>query len=858
MRRRVRRTTALWVMAAALAVTAAVAPSTGATAAPVVSSEDFEDGSFDPWTVSGGPTVSVVDTGAGRVLQVAGRANDYDGIQSPGLLRPGGTYTLTMRARLAPGTTGSADIRFVVKPSYTWVGNTTVTGDAWSTVSGTFTVPRDADPAGLSVYLGSGALSGSSAPYAYQVDDLVIEGGTGDTWTPTPDPAFVPGGALAPTSEPLAAARGLGNTAALTFDDGPNPGETEDLLDVLEAQGVKATFCVIGQNVQAPGGAAILRRIVAEGHTLCNHSTSYADMGQWTQTQVEADLKANLAIIREAVGDPRLPVPYFRAPNGSWGQTGAVAAALGMQPLGLGNVIFDWDGNDQSVATLTARLREAVQRGAVVLAHDGGGVRDNTVAAVRTVLAEKVAQRWTFTLPQGGQLSPVQQDIPGLKDVLGRRGIEHVGVAVDQRETTGRSAELLLRHFNAMTPENAGKPESVQPVEGQFSWQGLDQLLDFADANGVEVYGHVLVWHSQTPAWFFKDGTRDLTSSRADQALLRSRMRAHIKAIADHIDARYPDGDSPIWAMDVVNEVIADGDNANPHDMRDSRWFQVLGEGFVDEAFRLADRYFPDTKLFINDYNTEMPEKRADYLSLIKALQRRHVPIDGVGHQAHVDVARPVQWLEDSITAVRRLDPRLLQAITELDVNLSKQNTGADVSSGETPEYERAFADDDDAVIELGYYYRDLFAMLGRQSRSIDSVTFWGISNARTWLRTWPLPRPWENPLPFDDDLQAAPAYWGIVDPSRLPTRPADVLAPRIADTPTVRVTVRGRDRAVKVRYAEPSAIDTVDGPRRVTCSPASGSRFPVGTTTVTCTARDSSGNTRTSTFDVVVTRRGR
>lgn len=96
-------------------------------------------------------------------------------------------------------------------------------------------------------------------------------------------------------------------------------------------------------------------------------------------------------------------------------------------------------------------------------------------------------------------------------------------------------------------------------------------------------------------------------------------METHIKAIADHVNARYPDGDSPIWAMDVVNEVIADGDNANPHDMRDSRWFQVLGEGYVDEAFRLADRYFPDTKLLINDYNTEMPEKRADYLGLVKA-----------------------------------------------------------------------------------------------------------------------------------------------------------------------------------------------------------------------------------------------
>ena len=212
----------------------------------------------------------------------------------------------------------------------------------------------------------------------------------------------VPGGADRPTSTPLAAARGTGKVAALTFDDGPNPGETDRLLDVLAAHQVTAVFCVIGQNITAPGGAEILRRIVAEGHTLCNHSTSYADMGSWSRAEVEQDLEANLVTIRAALGDPAQQVPYFRAPNGSWGTTGEVAAALGMQPLGLGNVIFDWDGNDLSEETLTNNLRAAIQPGAVALAHDGGGNRENTVAAVATVLPEKLAEGYTFTLPQGG------------------------------------------------------------------------------------------------------------------------------------------------------------------------------------------------------------------------------------------------------------------------------------------------------------------------------------------------------------------------------------------------------------------------------------------------------------------------
>jgi GH35 family endo-1,4-beta-xylanase/peptidoglycan/xylan/chitin deacetylase (PgdA/CDA1 family) len=974
-----------------------------AQAAPVtVLSEDFEDGGYAPLTQNGGPTLSVVDADGDKALLVAGRANDYDGVKTPAnLLQPGGSYTFSMQVKLATGTAGPTYARFVVEPGYAWVGDSAVSADTWTTVSGTFNAPADANPATLRVYIGTGDLS---AAYDYLVDDIVITGTDDDGgggWEPTPDPSFVPGGAANPTATPLAEARGTGNVAALTFDDGPNPGETATLLDFLKSKGLHATFCVIGENIQAPGGADLLRRIVAEGHTLCNHSTSYADMGSWTHAQVEADLKANLKIIRDALGDPQQQVPYWRAPNGSWGVTGEVAAALGMQPLGLGNIIFDWDGNDLSEATLTAKLRAAMTPGAVVLVHDGGGNRENSIKAVQTVVSEKLAEGWTFTLPEGGVSSPVTltsdfedgtdgwvargdaqiarstdarsgtgslsvtnrlqawqgaaidvtsalpvgttvgislwaklaageapaslklsvqrdqgtsqgydsvagasaqvtadawtqlkgtytlgapvdraqlyiegdvgvdfliddfslapvvetpiQDIPGLKDVLGGQGIEHVGVAVDQRETVGRASQLLLRHFNAITPENAGKPESVQPVEGQFTFENLDRLLDYADANDIQVYGHVLVWHSQTPAWFFKDGTRDLTNSRADRALLRARMEAHIKGIADHINARYPNGDSPIWAWDVVNEVIADGDNANPHDMRDSRWFQVLGERFVDDAFRLANKYFPDQKLFINDYNTEMPEKRADYLSLVRALKARNVPIDGVGHQAHVDVARPVQWLEDSIKGVERVDRRLLQAITELDVNASTENSGADV--GNTDEYLPAFESDEDAAAEVGYYYRDLFRMLRRQATAVDSVTFWGISNARSWLRTWPHARPWEQPLPFDDDLQAAPAYWGIVDPSRLPARPADVLAPRIADTSDIRVISNGR-RGVRVWYALPSTIDTRDGVVQVRCSPAPGRRFPVGTTTVTCTARDSAGNTRTSTFDVIVTRR--
>ncbi|HEY0117474.1 MAG TPA: polysaccharide deacetylase family protein [Cellulomonas sp.] len=206
----------------------------------------------------------------------------------------------------------------------------------------------------------------------------------------------MPADPAVPASQ-VTTARGTGLVVALTFDDGPNPGETEDLLDFLAETHITAVFCVIGGNVLAPGGAEVLRRTVAEGHVLANHTTSFADMGGWPAERVRDDLVANLRIIREAVGD--VDVPYFRAPNGSWGVTAAVAAELGMQPLGLGNVIFDWETQDEE--TLVTNLRAAIRPGEIALAHDGGGDRWSTVRAVRRVVTERLSEGWAFTLPAG-------------------------------------------------------------------------------------------------------------------------------------------------------------------------------------------------------------------------------------------------------------------------------------------------------------------------------------------------------------------------------------------------------------------------------------------------------------------------
>ncbi|MGC4175117.1 polysaccharide deacetylase family protein [Demequina sp.] len=199
------------------------------------------------------------------------------------------------------------------------------------------------------------------------------------------------------TPTPVGAAQGQGLVAALTFDDGPNGADTAELLDFLESRGIRAVFAVVGQRVLDPGGAELLKRIVDEGHVLCNHSRFHHDMGGWDADSVREDLQQTLDIIRSVV--PHAEVPFWRAPNGSWGVSCDVAVELGMQPLDVINVIGDWAEQDADV--LEARLWEVLTREQIILCHDGGGDRSGTVAAIKRFVDEAVSDGWEFTLPVG-------------------------------------------------------------------------------------------------------------------------------------------------------------------------------------------------------------------------------------------------------------------------------------------------------------------------------------------------------------------------------------------------------------------------------------------------------------------------
>ena len=183
---------------------------------------------------------------------------------------------------------------------------------------------------------------------------------------------------------------------ALTFDDGPTPEYTPQVLDLLAQYGVKATFCTIGNQVIAYPD--LTRRILAEGHRLCDHTMTHdATVGFNARDLMSRQLGTSKDTIAGVI-DPPATIDYFRAPEGAWTPAlDEVAAETGMRPLGWSVDTLDW--TQPGTAAIVGSVQQGVHPGAVVLFHDGGGPRDQTVEAVRQLLPWLQEQGYQFVLP---------------------------------------------------------------------------------------------------------------------------------------------------------------------------------------------------------------------------------------------------------------------------------------------------------------------------------------------------------------------------------------------------------------------------------------------------------------------------
>ncbi|MGA5304548.1 transglycosylase domain-containing protein [Nucisporomicrobium flavum] len=186
---------------------------------------------------------------------------------------------------------------------------------------------------------------------------------------------------------------GQGKRLALTFDDGPSE-YTPEVLDLLAQYGIKATFCMVGEEVQRY--PELVRRVIADGHELCNHSWKHDDLGAMSAAAARDDIERTDAAIAAAA--PGVTVPFFRAPYGSWGHSAKEGVKAGHTPLGWVVDPDDWllPGAD----VIADRIEQQLTPRAVVLVHDGGGDRAQTVEALRKLIPKLKSQGWTFDLPE--------------------------------------------------------------------------------------------------------------------------------------------------------------------------------------------------------------------------------------------------------------------------------------------------------------------------------------------------------------------------------------------------------------------------------------------------------------------------
>jgi endo-1,4-beta-xylanase len=341
----------------------------------------------------------------------------------------------------------------------------------------------------------------------------------------------------------------------------------------------------------------------------------------------------------------------------------------------------------------------------------------------------------------------IQTNIPSIFQTL--EPFFPVGAAVDLTDLSGPHLQLLTKHFNSITSENDMKWSSVEASEGTYTYENADSEVGMAVCNDMKVRGQNLVWSTgeQTPAYATGDGT----NSAANQAVVTANIQEHIQSEVQHFG-------TAVYAWDVVNEPI---DPTQPDCLEHGPFYQVLGPSYIDVALKAAREYAPPgTLLFINDYSTTDADRLACLVRVIRGLKQRGIPLDGLGHEMHNDINYPsAEAVVNAVDTIHENFPDLDQQVTEMDVSV--YNAGDDTSNY-APMVPLSI------IAEQGWLYKQYFDALKQLRGKISAVTFWGFADDDTWLDSFPIDR-LDAPLPFDTNLQAKPAYWGIVDPTQLP-----------------------------------------------------------------------------------------
>jgi len=372
------------------------------------------------------------------------------------------------------------------------------------------------------------------------------------------------------------------------------------------------------------------------------------------------------------------------------------------------------------------------------------------LAAVVLLAMLAVAALWLnapgrFGLEGAEERSAAWKDGPHLRDLADRAGVRF-GSAVMVRDLRGDPAygPVLAREFNSVTPFVEMKWGTIHPERDRYDFESADALVDFAQAHGMRIRGHALVYGQVVDP-----PNPEYLSATTDPAELRTLMESHIRTVAGRYAGR-------VEAWDVVNEPLAPfGDMTKNDGLAQHVFSRVLGPGYIAEALHLAREVDPGARLFLNEFGVLRPGPRQErYYRLVKQLRDEGAPLDAVGIQGHVLplFGSPDPTREEVEATLRRFAGLGVEVeITELNV------------------FTRTRRD----VLTLGFAY-DPAAALERQAEvystvvaaclavpACQGVTLWTFSD-RYPTTIEPRTRLEDMPLIFDDDYRPKPAAFAL------------------------------------------------------------------------------------------------
>lgn len=314
-----------------------------------------------------------------------------------------------------------------------------------------------------------------------------------------------------------------------------------------------------------------------------------------------------------------------------------------------------------------------------------------------------------------------------------------IGAAVTVGDLVGTHGEILKKHFNSITAENAMKFGEIHPIEGSYDFIKTDKMKEFALNNKMKMRGHTFVWHNQNPAWLFSDKN----GAQVSKELLTERLKEHVRIVTN----RYKD---VVYAWDVVNEAIED---KSGEQFRDTVWRRILGEDYIKQVFEIVSEAHKEAELYYNDYNNEQPEKIEKSYNMLKALIEKGTPIDGVGIQAHWNITDSmlIDNLKNAIEKYASLGLKI--QVTELDVSMFN--------------FEDARKELKEPTSEMLYMqeemYDNIFKVFREYSNVLNSVTFWGISDKYTWKDNFPVFGRKDWPMIFDTNGQPKSSFEKLI-----------------------------------------------------------------------------------------------